>query len=144
MELKDLKVGDQVLYKESPVKVSEINSDKLVVQRKDNYKSIANLSDLCPLSITEGSLRGNKGIVIDNYQGNIEIAINIMLNDDYDGNYLWLYQKAGVKTWLVSLCTRAASGSWVDNVKHLHTIRYVHELQHILWALGNNDNLQIN
>lgn len=120
METKDLKLGDWVYYT-SPVdgekeacRIANIGEDMVRCQGKP----LSYLPEISPIPLTREILDKNKG----KWQ-----------------NTIYLYTKdanAELIRWIVCI------GNYQQTLE-IRIIHYVHELQHIIWALGMDDNLKL-
>lgn len=131
MKATELKIGDWVSYKNKPLKVEELGHDLCGGTDKQGYwhdKIV--LDDVEPIRITE------KILVINLWEKLFEVHSWWPHEGEYYAlhdedlrlfpvlEYYQLYIKRG-------------------DFYHIASIKYVHELQHILWTLGLDDNLEV-
>lgn len=128
MENKELKIGDLIEWDGRHCIVDCIPEDVCRVVATDYIATwFAPVKDLNPIQLTEEILRKNGWVEEPKYrEWKHPLRPNICLAK-------W-YGTDGTKYW--------GFGAGTD-VTYIHDIRYVHELQHILSALGKDDNIII-
>ena len=131
MKVTDFKIGDLVNFGGEKAKVmstSFIDKNSIAVQYLDGDKGIwgANLLDeIDGIPLTEEILEKN---------GWKKYYENEWTNPNFANLHASFINEG---EWVITI----RNGETVDNV--LTDIRYVHELQHILWVIGEDDNLTI-
>ncbi len=124
MKKSELKLGDWVLAGGSPIKIDElvVGIDVLSVYN-DETNEIKDYfyDDLTPIPLTEEILEKN-GWEKDDVQW-ILFCLVIQYDKVYDDFTIYVHQNG--------------------ECNYLTEIEYVHELQHLLWALGIDDDLKI-
>ncbi len=125
MKVTDLKVNDWVIAKD---KVSQLVGvlysfpfSRVYIMYNGFCMAIAE-EDIKPIPLTSDILTAN------GFRQQWDYIFTIPATQP---NELWLWDKGG--EWEVTY----------NNNDLLTTIRFVHELQHLLWALGLDDNLKI-
>ena len=130
MKAKELKIGDWVLAGGSPIKIDELveGIDALTLY-DDETNEIENYSydELSPIPLTEEILEKN------GWRENDEIW-----GIDYAFGHLHIEFFSNGKE-----IEAMVSVTDDRDVCCLRQIKYIHELQHILWALGMDDELKI-
>ena len=130
MKKAELKLGDWVLVGGSPIKIDELveGIDELTVY-DDETNEIENYSydDLPPIPLTEEILEKNGWEEDDEIWG-----------IDYTFGHLHIEFFSNGKE-----IEAMVSVTDDRDVCCLRQIKYIHQLQHILWALGMDDNLKI-
>ena len=122
MKAKELKLGDCVSYKGKVAKIHSIDSLCIYVDVDDEIWGIFEDDDeLSPIPLTEEILEKN---------GWREGVLKTGEQCYKDG---WFY--------LSQTDERYWQFGYGDH--YLTTIEYIHELQHLLWALGMDDDLKI-
>lgn len=125
MKVTDLKTGDWVIAKDDARQlVGVLNSFPFsrVYILYDGFSMAIHGNDIKPIPLTSAILTAN------GFRQQWDYIFTIAANKP---NELWLWDKDG--EWEVTY----------NNNDLLTTIRFVHELQHLLWALGLDDNLKI-
>ncbi len=129
MKVTDLKTGDWIDADGKNnigriVDVSSSNFDVVVhrIINRHHYFPTKAIADIKPIPLTANILTAN------GFRKQWDYIFTIPANKP---NELWLWDKDG--EWEVTY----------NNNDLLTTIRFVHELQHLLWALGLDDNLKI-
>ena len=133
MKAKEIKIGDWVFFADVPVKVKDIKPKSVLldISRFDDCmdkEGCAELGDIRPIPLTEEILEKN-GWKWDNELWNIYYYTCGKLNAE-----VWQWGKEMVMK---------ISASAGKDVCTLAQIKYAHELQHLLWALGIDDDLKI-
>ena len=130
MKKSELKLGDWVLAGGSPIKIDELveGIDALTIY-DDETNEIENYSydDLSPIPLTEEILEKNGWKEDDEIWG-----------IDYTFGHLHIEFFSNGKE-----IEAMVSVTDDRDVCCLRQIKYIHELQHILWALGMDDDLKI-
>lgn len=120
MKEKDIKIGDYFAVNGEVVKVQETELCLCGIwDSQDNFHTVG-YEDLEPIPLTKEILEKNGWEKCDDGVG-------------YYNHYLLLIPAHGKVE--IYVCGR--NHTWLRNVA------YVHELQHILWALGIDDNLKL-
>ncbi len=123
MKATELKLEDWVAYNGEPAKVYALDLPIIYVRTKDdeNYGVFADDKDKCvaPIPLTNEILEKNGWTY-------------------YETQRYWEYRCK----YEFTLVHRNGQGFEIEQVPYI-TFRYVHELQHILWALGMDDSLKI-
>ncbi len=123
MNATELKLEDWVAYKGEPAKVYALDLPIIYVITKDeeHYGAFADDKDKCiaPILLTKEILAKNGWTY-------------------YGTQRYWEYQGE----YEFTLVHRTGKGFEIEQVPYI-TFQYVHELQHILWALGMDDDLKI-
>ncbi len=120
MKATELKLGDWVYTKnpitceDMPCKVKWIHP--ILV---DGYKTVIPCEEISPIPLTKEILEKNGWTF-------------------YGTQRYWEYQNK----YEFTLVHRNGKGFEIEQVPYI-TFQYVHELQHILWALGMKDNMKI-
>ena len=130
MKKSELKLGDWVLVGGSPIKIDELvdGIDALTIY-DDETNEIENYSydDLSPIPLTSEILEKNGWKEDDEIWG-----------IDYTFGHLHIEFFSNGKE-----IEAMVSVTDDRDVCCLRQIKYIHELQHLLWALGMDDNLKI-
>ena len=121
MNQSDTKIGDWFSFNEGQGQISLIYGDTVII---DGYQ--LNIAELEPIPLTIEILEKN-GFTIGNY--------NEWTNPICDFIHFSIYNYKK-KEW--GFYARGA----MEEVC-LTTIKYVHEFQHLLWALGLNDKIKV-
>ena len=124
MKARELKPLDWVAYLGSYYQINFAGGDIMYLVGKKDYVPT---SELSPIILTEEILEKN------GWRENDEI---------WDIDYTYGKLNAEVWQWGKEMVT-TISASVGNDVCTLAQIKYVHELQHILWALGMDDDLKI-
>lgn len=133
IKAEDLRIGDLVIVNENCSleqgtigKVSEVRSTPLYI----GLKPISN--DKCPW-----------GVLCRNI-GPIPLTPEILEKNGWERDKLVSYIYGHKAHFIEVICTPNSEWVYVTfKGETIHRIKYVHELQHILWALGNDANLKI-
>lgn len=128
MKLTDLKIGDWVLFEGNVSKVISLSEKVSQLESKDEDEYFASFNvgeDITPIPITKEILEKNgyeQGLGIDE------------CSYSYSKDDLYLeYHRDENKIYFQDFYRSV-------NYKE---IKYVHELQHILWALGYDDDIEL-
>lgn len=139
IKAEDLRIGDLVIVNENCSleqgtigKVSEVRSTPLY---KENEGSIG----LKPIS----NDRWPWGVLCRNIDP-IPLTPEILKKNGWERDKLVPYIYGQEAHYIEVICTPNSEWVYVTfKGETIHRIKYVHELQHILWALGNDANLKI-
>ena len=121
METKDLKLGDWVYYtkpitgEKEACRIANIGEDMVRCQDKP----LSYLNEISPIPLTKGILDKNRGRWM---------------------NTIYLYTKDKTNAELINWIVCIGNYQLSLDIRIIH---YVHELQHIIWALGMDDNLKL-
>lgn len=125
MKATELKIGDCVAYKGKPARIQALDSPIIYVAM-DADGDILGIPEaaggISPISLTEETLEKN---------GWHRQALNAVMQG-WSNGYVELYPQSENSCFIFTY-----SG---HNVQYIH---HVHQLQHILWALGMDDDLKI-
>ena len=127
MTASELKIGDWVLAGGEPVQIQDVcveNSTLTVYDDKTDKVKEYRYNELKPIPLTKEILEKNGWVYSQPY------------ND-------WTYSVGDVKEFCIYEGGRGFIIKQSNSITDLHTIAWVHELQHILWALGIDDNITI-
>lgn len=134
MKLTDLRIGDWVLFEGCLSKVISLSENVSQLESKDEDEYFASFNvgeDITPIPISKEILKKN------GWEKIIESNDDAWYTAEYnEGLLLGNFYARGEKL-LISIET----GVNRVNKSPLRTIEYVHQLQHILWALGYNDDI---
>ena len=139
IKAEDLRIGDLVIVNENCSleqgtigKVSEVRSTPLY---KENEGSIG----LKPIS----NDRWPWGVLCRNIDP-IPLTPEILKKNGWERDKLVPYIYGQEAHYIEVICTPNSEWVYVTfKCETIHRIKYVHELQHILWALGEDANLKI-
>jgi len=124
MKKSELKLGDWVLVGGSPIKIDELveGIDALTVY-DDETNEVKDYSydDLSPIPLTEEILEKN----------------------GWKGGVLKTGKQCYIDGWFYLSQTDEKHWQFGHGDHYLTTIEDIHELQHLLWALGMDDDLKI-
>lgn len=125
MKAQELKIDDWVLVNGEPVALDELPNDALTFYNSETgFCKDYDYKDLKPIPLTKEILEKNGWEYSQPY------------ND-------WTYLVGDVKEFCIYEGGRGFIIKQSNSITDLHTIAWVHELQHILWALGVDDNMTI-
>lgn len=121
MKVTELKLGDWILCQDKPVKVKGVEQHILFYTVEKDGRTVVlytTSNQIKPIPLTKEILEKN---------GWHRDHSNILINNHYDQYSIGQH-----------------NGDWdfLCNEYVLCEIQYVHQLQHILWALGIDDNLK--
>ena len=122
IKAEDLRIGDLVRYEKNIITVQAVHTNYEEGFINDKYNVGYNCHDLDPIPLTPELLEKNGW------------------ERDKLVPYIYGHKAHDIEV----ICT--PNSKWVDVTLKgdtLHRIKYVHELQHILWALGKDANLKI-
>lgn len=122
IKAEDLRIGDIVRYEKNIITVQAVHTNYEEGFINDKYNVGYNCHDLDPIPLTPELLEKNGW------------------ERDKLVSYIYGHDAHNIEV----ICT--PNSEWVDVTLKgdtLHRIKYVHELQHILWALGEDANLKI-
>ena len=125
MKAKELKIGDWVLVDGEPVQIQDVcveNSTLTLYDNKADKVKEYRYNELMPVPLTKEILEKNGWEYSQPY------------ND-------WVYSIGDVEEFCIYEGGRGFIIKQCRSLNDLHTIAYVHELQHILWALGADDDM---
>lgn len=123
MEINEIKIGDLIWYNDGiPCKIQEVYQDGVAIAPS---KIKASYDDIDPIPLDNNILEKN---------GWKKYYENEWTNPNFANLHASFINEG---EWVMTV----RSGETVDNI--LTDIKYVHELQHILWALGEEDDLSI-
>lgn len=124
MKVKELKIGDYVSYKDKPAKIHSLDSPCIYVDVGDEiWSALEDDGDISPIPLTEEILKRN----------------GWYSNELTNPNFVQIYASFSIEEneWYTMSRQDASGDTFLVNIK------YVHELQHILWALKIDDSLNI-
>ena len=125
MIAQELKIGDWVLVDGEPTILTELPDDTLTFYNSEtNTLKDYDYKDLRPVPLTKEILEKNGWEYSRPY------------ND-------WTYSIGDMEEFCIYEGGRGFIIKQCRSLNDLHTIAYVHELQHILWALGADDDMTI-
>lgn len=131
MNASELKIGDWVLFQGEKGTVYSIDPPNIFVKINDNIWGTKQSSgSLAPIPLTEEIVKKN-GWEKDEEKG------YYIGNTPWNALYLTFYRVSKKKEILTV---------WIESglmIAGLRDIKYVHELQHILWILGIDDNIKL-
>lgn len=123
MKATEFKIGDCVAYKGKPARIQALDSPCIYVEvDREIWGALEDDGDIAPIPLTEEILEKNEWH---------RQSINVVMQG-WSNGYVELYPQDKNSCFVF-----AYSG---HKVQYIH---YVHQLQHILWALGMSDNLKI-
>jgi hypothetical protein len=128
MKTTDLKVGDYVSYKDKTYKVWSLNGTIACIEQKQGRVMGALVESLSPIPLTFDILTKCGWLHHHDEICNIPFDFGT-LNVVYDKKF---------DDYLISVSAK----NMIDTVV-LRSVSYIHELQHVLWALGLEDNMKI-
>lgn len=120
MDINEIKIGDWFEFSEGRGQISLIYGDTVTI---NTYQP--DIAELKPIPLTKEILEKNGWIY----------RKDKLRWDGWKKNSLLLVQKKLHNTFTVFIENLA------DSIE-FHNINYVHELQHLLWTLGLDDNLK--
>ena len=122
MKTKELKIGDNVSYKGKAAKIHSLDSPCIYIDVDDGiWGTLEDDANLTPIPLTEEILEKNGW----------KVGILKTGRQCYIGGWLYLSQ-TDEKHW-----------QFGHGDHCLTAIKHIHELQHLLWALGIDDDLKI-
>lgn len=124
MNIQDLKIGDYVLYKDEPYKIWSLNGTVACIEPKRGVL----VESLTPILLTFDILTKCGWSHLHDEIRTLPFDFGT-LNVVYD-------KSTGI--YIISVSAKDK----VDTVV-LRRVKYVHELQHVLWALGIEDNIKL-
>lgn len=131
MNASELKIGDWVLFQGEKGTVYSIDPPSIFVKINDNIWGTTQSSiNLTPIPLTEDIVKKN------DWEKDEEKGYYIN-NTPWNALYLTFYRVNEKKEILTV---------WIESglmIAGLRDIKYVHELQHILWILGIDDNIKL-
>ena len=137
MKATELKIGDWVAFADVPVKVKEVKQDGVCIDLScfDNGKGEqgnVEFEDLSPIPLTEDVLEksGWRKSEYMSVRGRATLYRLGSATDKYRTVVCFYAQDIFLEMWQEHNIVRKE-------------IKYVHQLQHLLWALGMDDDLRI-
>ena len=124
MNIQDLKIGDCVLYKDEPYKIWSLNGTVACIEPKRGVL----VESLTPILLTFDILTKCGWSHLHDEIRTLPFDFGT-LNVVYD-------KSTGI--YIISVSAKDK----VDTVV-LRRVKYVHELQHVLWVLGIEDNIKL-
>lgn len=127
MTSKELKVRDWVSYKGNNYLITDTSDNNIVSITNPNNYELLDAKELEPIKIIDK--------ILENNGWEFKEGAYTKCYKDFNNIYLVSRNFTGfstLKSWAVSI-----------GEEYIYTIYYVHELQHFLWALGENDNLKV-
>jgi hypothetical protein len=128
MNTTDLKIGDYVSYKDKTYKVWSLNGTIACIEPKQGRVMGALVENLSPIPLTFDNLT----------KCGWSRTADEMCNIPFDFGTLNVVYDKKFDDYLISVSAK----NMIDTVV-LRSVSYIHELQHVLWALGLEDNLKI-
>ena len=133
IKAEDLRIGDIVRFEKNIITVQAVHTNYEEGFINDKYNVGYNCNDIDPIPLTPEILEKNG------------------LKEDVVGNYSTKPLDNETHPFKRYLSVERKSDNWVVFIKYrrlydtalLRKIQHVHELQHILWALGLDANLKI-
>lgn len=140
IKAEDLRIGDLVRVncdcefpKETVCTVSEIRESKA-------FKGIMDIASLISVN---GNGTNPSGVWCSDIEG-IPLTPEILEKNGWERDKLVPYIYGHEAHYIEVICTPNSEWMYVTfKGETIHRIKYVHELQHILWALGKDVNLKI-
>lgn len=127
IEAENLRIGDIVRYEKNIITVQAIETNYEEGFIKDKYNVGYNCNELDPIPLTPELLEKNG---FEMRKGTVVYAKNRLALKPLD-------EGKGYQVYQVGL------GSLRLFYVEVRFVKYVHELQHILWALGKDANLKV-
>lgn len=127
IKVEDLRVGDIVRYEKNIITVQAVHTNYEEGFIKDKYNVGYNCNELEPIPLTTEILKKNG---FEMREGTVFYAKNRLALKPLD-------EGKGYQVYQVGL------GSLRLFYVEVRFVKYVHELQHILWALGKDANLKV-
>jgi hypothetical protein len=138
MKATELRMGDWVLVDGEPMKIAETDLTYFSAWKKDGtFCGKIGYEAAEPIALTEEILEKNdwdtwpedEDCCFATFDFNEESEIEVLVD---------MFAKKG--EWKVAVCNREGE----DVISHyLRHIKYVHELQHLLWALGIEKEVEV-
>lgn len=125
----ELKIGDWVSYEGKPFQIYDMTRQGDVVWYDEGASSVL-MEEIEPIPLTEEILEKN---------GWKEEAANDWWNKEIP--ILNMYYSNSSDMYVVYFALHYQADK--DKIAEIHTIRYVHQLQHLLWALRLDDDLKL-
>ena len=128
MNIQDLKIGDYVLYKDEPYKIWSLNGTIACIEPKRGRIRGVLIEELTPMPL------------------NFDILAKCGWSHRHDemcalpfdfGSLNVVYDKS-TGIYIISVSAKDKADTVV-----LRRVKYVHELQHVLWALGIEEDLKL-
>lgn len=127
IKAEDLRIGDLVRYEKNIITVQAVHTNYEEGFIKDKYNVGYNCNELDPIPLTPEILEKNGFEML---EGTVFYAKNRLALKPLD-------EGKGYQVYQVGL------GSLRLFYVEVRFVKYVHELQHILWALGKDANLKV-
>lgn len=132
LETTDLKLGDWVYFSDVPCKVIGLTKNGVTIDCSkfdQGGKGVADIADIFPIPLTTELLEKNKYVItVDNGESQ-RFWDDLILRKLSDGSKFAVYLPV--------------SNFDKEETVLLEVIEYVHELQHLLWILGYENNFTI-
>lgn len=127
IKAEDLRIGDLVRYEKNIITVQAVHTNYEEGFIKDKYNVGYNCNELEPIPLTPEILEKNG---FEMREGTVVYAKNRLALKPFD-------EGKGYQAYQVGL------GSLRLFYVEVRFVKYVHELQHILWVLGKDANLKV-
>ena len=127
IKAEDLRIGDLVRYGKDVISIQAVHTNYEEGFIKDKYNVGYNCDELDPIPLTPEILEKNG---FEMREGTVVYAKNRLALKPLD-------EGKGYQVYQVGL------GSLRLFYVEVRFVKYVHELQHILWALGKDTNLKV-
>lgn len=128
MNIQDLKIGDYVLYKDKIYKVWSLNGTIACVEPKHGRVRGVLIEALTPIPLTFD-------ILTQRGWSHLHDEIRTL---PFDFGTLNVVYDKSTGIYIISVSAKDKADTVV-----LRRVKYVHELQHVLWALGIEDNIKL-
>ena len=131
MNISEIKIGDWFEFSEGQGQINLIYGDTVII---DGYQ--LNIAELDPIPLTKEILRKNKFYLWKHYKDKNNIGYEFFeySHPSFDNLILRCFTAENNNTFYLYDCNE-------EPIKVNFT--YVHQLQHLLWAIGLDDNLKI-
>lgn len=128
MNTTDLKIGDYVLYKNDPYKIWSLNGTIACIEPKQGRVMGALVESLVPIPLTFDILTRSGWSRTADEMCSMPFAFGrLNVVDCVDFDY-----------YVIAIDSMKPA-----NLAVLRRVKYIHELQHVLWALGVEDNIKL-
>lgn len=128
MNIQDLKIGDHVMYKDDPYKVRSLNGTIACIEPVYGKLRGVLVESLTPTPITFD-------ILTQRGWSHLHDEIRTL---PFDFGTLNVVYDKSTGIYIISVSAKDKADTVV-----LRRVKYVHELQHVLWALGIEENLKL-
>lgn len=128
MNIQDLKIGDYVLYKDEPYKIWSLNGTIACIEPKRGRVRGVLIESLAPAPLTFDILTQRGWSHLHDEIRTLPFDFGT-LNVVYDKNF---------DEYIISVSAKDMADTVV-----LRRVKYIHELQHAMWALGTEENLKL-